>query len=161
MLVELLILGAGFALVAYNIPVKGAPFRYSNLPGPMFAQNREGWAQPTRDAQKRRDPVVPRAQGNAFNDAPLNVVTRSNSNEVFTDAFRVRYMDMLKSNRLRPAPSLDRFWQSTSSHMQQTVGNGYQGKASAQSTLNTKLPYSFTTDYVPSLYAGALSSFKK
>jgi hypothetical protein len=45
--------------------------------------------------------------------------------------------------------------------MQQSVGNGYIGKATAQSTLNTTLPYEFTSNYVPSLWAGALSGYKK
>lgn len=160
-MIELILLGAGFAVLAWYIPTKTAPRRYDGTPALLFDKNREDWAQPTRDAQKRRNPVVPRAQGNAYNDEPLKVVSRNSSNEVFTDAFRKRYIEMLNKNRLRPATSLTKHWQSTSSHMQQTVGQGFVGKATAQSTQNTNLPYEFTSNYVPAMFAGALSPYKK
>jgi uncharacterized protein affecting Mg2+/Co2+ transport len=160
-MIELILLGVGFAILGWYIPVKSAPKRYDGTPTVLFDKNREGWAQPTRDEQKRRNPVVQRAQGNAYNDEPLKVVSRNSSNEVFTDAFRQRYIEMLNKNRMRPSTLLTKHWQSTSSHMQQSVGNGYIGKATAQSTLNTTLPYEFTSNYVPSLWAGALSGYKK
>lgn len=161
-MIELAILLAGFAALAWNIPVNGqAVDRYAGKPYGRFDANREGYEQPTRDMQKRRNPVVPRAAGNAYNDSVLSSVNRSSANVVFSEAFRQNYTDMLNKNRVRPSKLLDKFWKSTSSHMQGTYSSGFVGKATAQSTLDTSLPYEFTSDYVPGIYAGVYTPYNR
>jgi hypothetical protein len=163
---ELVILGAGIMLLASQIDTKNLDTTKHYLapgdPRRLLSKTRAGAEQPTPDEQKRRNPLnVHRARGQSNNDLAFINVTPNAANALLNPAFRDKYVKMAQMNRVRPPASLETHYNIQTSHMQQAVGIGYQGKAQGQTIRGTnRLPVVSTSGFIPTLYAGAVSSYK-
>lgn len=156
---ELVILGAGLVMLAANMDTTNS--KKDPVPDYIRAlgKKREGWEQPTREEQKRRNPVVnQRVKGSSYNDAPFKVVTSNAGNSVITPEFRAHYTRMLQRNRLRPAKELDKVWRQPTQTLQSVDGVGVAHGLSTH--MQDRWPIDIRTSYVPYAYSGALSAYK-
>ena len=159
---QLLILGLGMAWLGGMIPVvPDKSQRDFNDPTQLFSKSREDGVQPTRDRQKRSLPVNKRAQGNAYNDAPLSIVSSNSQNMVYTSDFKQIYSQMKHKDRLRPSEWLVKHWPTPVSHMQGTQGDTYYGSSQTLGAGDQKIPIEFRTDYVPARYAPAFTPYNR
>lgn len=135
-----------------------------NDPRLLLSSKRVGWEVPTPGELKWKNNVRSfRVRGQNYNDEPFTCASANAGNAVLQPDFRVKYATMLTRNRNRPSTWMEQYWNQTSSKMQRTVGDGYEGKAKGQIPRGweKRLPYDSTIDYVPLKFAGALSTYKK